>query len=286
MSDASMRTFANEQAYREKRTRETYTNPGFSGVLPDPSWDAMWGSLEANRDEAHAAGRGYRAVGMGGSMGPMASLRRAAAEPAFDATEYQRDRAALDRDLNDNFARKWSQRGALNDADRARDPNLVDYDATRALQRKAAGVAADDQIEADSFARMEPIRRGQRYERVGEARDMADYHPGVVQSRLANERAFDTNDTRENVANTNKDARTGAAAINSLARAAGTQTFGDANAETRIQSAIGAIQPNVPGQATGLKPLPPEWSFDQLLLHFKGNEKAAEEWLRMNGYRR
>lgn len=282
-----MRTFANEQAYREKRIREGYTNPGTTGgPIAAPEWDAFWGSLEANRDDAHAAGRGFRAVmpSGGAGMGPMASLRRAAGND-FDATEYQMGRAALDRTLNDNFARKWQQRGALSDADRARDPMARDFEDNRQREQAEKDAATKDRITADSFDRLEGTRRMDQREKRMAAEEMLPYNAAVIQSRLKAEGVFDTNDARRDAATASAQARTGAAAMNSLARAAGTQTFGDPTMETRVTGAIDAIKPNVPG-GDGLRQLPPEWDFNLVLEKFGGNEKQAEEWLRLSGYRR
>ena len=240
----------------------------------------------ADLENRFSGGEGIR-VGAGGTNNstiggpsPARSLARASGGGVEDdATNYQLGRAALDRTLNDNFAAKWAQRGALGDADRARDPNLREHDAAR-------GQEAADTRAIDSFRRMEPTRALHRRETRQGAEEMLPYDARVIQAQVRNSGVIDTNDARRDVAQTNAGARTGAAAINSLARTATAQTFGDPAADQRVAGATSAILPNVPGQANGLKPLPPEWDFNVLIEKFGGDPKAAEAWLNQNGYRR
>jgi hypothetical protein len=196
-------------------------------------------------------------------------------------TAYQAQRAEYEQSQSDrqdaNIARA-----------RANDPGIQLYEDQRRRQRAAGDVEAADTIATDSFARQEPVRRMQNYEAEQQAKRMLPYNPAVIQSDYKREGVLDTNDARRDAATSAAGARTGAAAINSLARVAGTQTLGDPAAETRVGGAIEAIRPNVPGQANdaGLKPLPPEWDFNRVLEKFGGDEKKATEWLRANGYRR
>lgn len=274
----------NEREYQRKQNEDLMLGRRAPGGVLTHGFDALYG---AGMRQAEAGNRlSTRGIGQESSAMPsaMRSLRKAA-EPEFDATGYQMDRAELDRTLNDNFARKWSQRDALADADRARDPMMQDYEAQRARERGAKDAEAKDTIAGDSFARMEPTRNLARRETRMQAEEMLPYNTKVLEAEQRGESARVAANARVQAAEASAQGRVGSSAMGALARAAGTQSFGDAGVEGRVNDAIGAIRPNVPS-GDGLKPLPDEWDFTLILDKFNGNEKQADEWLRLNGYRR
>lgn len=244
-------------------------------------------------DSADAGGGRLGVVAAPSFGSPIDALRRASGPaPApshggdLDATGYQLGRASLERALNDNLFAKSAQQTAMNDADRARDPGLQSFDDARRHERMAGDVAAADRTAIDHFAGTESLRRAEQREKEQNAAGMLAYNPAVLQSEYKREGVLDTNDARRDVATSAAGARTGSSAMSSLARMAGTQTFGDPAADSRIKSATDLITPNVPGAANGLKQLPPEWDFNVLVEKFGGDAAQADEWLRHNGYRR
>jgi hypothetical protein len=253
-----------------------------------PKWGSFFDSLQGQRVNVSSFGNATMpaTTSRRGGAAPISSLRAADRganydDPAaFDATDYQRKRAAYLRELDDD---DWNRIDRM----RANDPGIQLYDEQRVREKAAKDAEATDTMAADSFARMEPTRRMADWENEGRARRMLPYNPAVIQSEYKREGVLDTNDARRDAATSAATGRTGAAAINSLQRAAGTQTFGDPAAEARVGGAIEAIRPNVPGQtaATGAKPFPDE-AWPDLLQRFGGDARAADAWLRQHGYAR
>lgn len=219
--------------------------------------------------------------------GATSSLGRAAGPAAVDpddAIDYHFKQAALERTQHDNTYENHRQDVLTSDMDRARDPGIQLYEDQRRRTRASGDAEAADTIAGDSFLRMEPFRRVEQRERRQNAEEMLPLNPAVLQSTYKREGVLDTNDARRDSAQIAADARVGASATSSLARAAGTQTFGDPAAETRVNGAIDAIRPNVPGQAQG-KLLSPQ-DYQTLVEHFGGDERAALALMAQHGYRR
>jgi hypothetical protein len=284
--------FENTVRERDHQRERRLLSPSVGTVNLAPSWDTLYGGLRRTAEDAEAAGMNSRVDlrGIGAPMPASSNLRRSTGlEPAdgdFDATDYQLRRAALDRTLNDNFAAKWSQRTALSDADRARDPSLVKQDDQQQFDRSAAASTAADNNAIDHFARTESLRRADTREKVQTAAELLPYSPAYLQSQLKYEGTRDTNDARRDAAGMSADARTGSAAINSLGRLSGVQTYGDPEAEKRIKAGTDAILPNVPGQPPpSTKVLSPE-EYQAVLDHFGGDAQQAAAAMRQYGYRR
>ncbi len=285
--------FENAVREREARAEANLMNPGMPQVNVSPGWDALFGGLRRTDETARARGMTSRVdlTGIGAPPMPAASsLRRlSGVEPAegdFDATDYQLKRAALDRTLNDNHYAKFSQQGALNDADRARDPNMLAFDQKNALDRKSSALAAGDNMEIDHFGRTESLRRAQHRENVQQASDLAPLAPSVMAANVRNEGVADTNDAKTLIARIAADGKIGGSALQALARAAGVQSFGDPVIEKRAGEATAAILPNVPGQPPpATKVLAPE-EYQAVVEHFGGDEQQALALMRQLGYRR